>query len=222
MITATVKIEGLSPYSQSRQIFEEKKKGELADAFDLRTWPRHLYTNQKGQVMIPSSAMKQAIDAAAKYLSIQVPGKGKATYTKHFRSGVMVFDPAVVMDEEGAPWTRERILRGGEPDDLENLSECIAGGTVFRGAMAADGVRGSGKRVVRTFPVIPDPWTATLTFYVGDPVIDKAVFLQSIQAAGSFIGLGRFRPENGGSNGRFRIASLAWEETDMEASADVA
>jgi hypothetical protein len=27
-----------------------------------------------------------------------------------------------------------------------------------------------------------------------------------------FIGLGRFRPEKGGTNGRFKIASLNWQD----------
>lgn len=30
--------------------------------------------------------------------------------------------------------------------------------------------------------------------------------------AGMFIGVGRFRPEKGGQNGRFQIAALDWED----------
>jgi hypothetical protein len=30
--------------------------------------------------------------------------------------------------------------------------------------------------------------------------------------AGMFIGIGRFRPEKGGTNGRFKIASIEWTD----------
>ena len=33
-----------------------------------------------------------------------------------------------------------------------------------------------------------------------------------VEIAGMFIGIGRFRPEKGGTNGRFRIAKLVWED----------
>jgi hypothetical protein len=30
--------------------------------------------------------------------------------------------------------------------------------------------------------------------------------------AGMFIGIGRFRPEKGGTNGRFKIESIDWQD----------
>jgi hypothetical protein len=37
-------------------------------------------------------AFKNCLAEIAKYLSLQIPGKGKTTYTKHFEAGVMVLD----------------------------------------------------------------------------------------------------------------------------------
>jgi hypothetical protein len=38
------------------------------------------------------------------------------------------------------------------------------------------------------------------------------VFREMVEIAGMFIGIGRFRPEKGGTNGRFRIEALAWAD----------
>ena len=33
-----------------------------------------------------------------------------------------------------------------------------------------------------------------------------------VEIAGMFIGIGRFRPEKGGTNGRFKITQLDWQD----------
>jgi hypothetical protein len=75
----------------------------------------------------------------------------------------------------------------------------------------ADGVRGSGKRVPRRFPIIPE-WETTFDVFILDPIITEDVFREMVQIAGMFIGIGRFRPEKGGTNGRFTIKSLTWTD----------
>ena len=73
----------------------------------------------------------------------------------------------------------------------------------------ADGVRGSGKRVFRTFPVIP-VWSGVLDVMISDPDLPDAVFERVVIAAGRCQGVGRFRPEKGGSNGRFTVTKFEW------------
>ena len=75
----------------------------------------------------------------------------------------------------------------------------------------ADGVRGSGKRVPRKFPVIP-AWKTTFQVYILDPIITREVFEEMVNTAGIFVGIGQFRPQNLGSNGRFKIAALDWQD----------
>ena len=41
-------------------------------------------------------AFKQALDAVAKRLGDQIPGKGKSTFTKHFVGGVICEEDAVL------------------------------------------------------------------------------------------------------------------------------
>ena len=102
MKTATFTMQGKAPYAQSRYLVVPKLEKETADAYERRVWKTRMHTSEDpiidketgqvqlpGTVHIPAMALKMALDAAAKYLSIPVPGKGKSTYTKHFTSGVL-------------------------------------------------------------------------------------------------------------------------------------
>jgi len=71
----------------------------------------------------------------------------------------------------------------------------------------ADGKRGGGKRVWRTFPTIPD-WRAEATIIVLDPILKPEKIEEYLKHAGQFIGLGRFRPRNNGFYGRFTIENF--------------
>jgi hypothetical protein len=112
---------------------------------------------------------------------MQIPGKGKATYTKHFVAGVLVMDPI----------------------DLGTKAESVQGEWLH---VPADGKRGGSKRVQRCFPLIPS-WKGDAIFYIFDDTITEKVFEYHLQQAGKFIGVGRFRPRNNGFYGRFKIAS---------------
>jgi len=74
----------------------------------------------------------------------------------------------------------------------------------------ADGKRGSGKRVEKCFPVIPE-WQGDLAFYILDETITEDVFRYHLEQAGKFIGIGFFRPRNNGYFGRFEVVKMTWE-----------
>lgn len=63
---------------------------------------------------------------------------------------------------------------------------------------------------MRTFPRIDD-WGGLLTFHIFQEDLSKDVFEEYLEEAGMMIGVGRFRPENGGVNGRFQIQKTEWE-----------
>ncbi len=129
-------------------------------------------------------SFKNCLSEAAKFLSIQIPGKGKSTYTKHIEAGVLVTDPLV----------------------LNIKKENVLGEWLF---VPSDGIRGSGKRVDKCFPVIHQ-WSGEVTFYVLDETVTEDVFKNILEQAGKFIGIGRFRPRNNGFYGRFVIESIRW------------
>lgn len=185
MKLAIATLKSISPYSQSKHYEVEKLKKELPKDYEARTWRERLHVNENGKVFIPPMAFKNCLSEVAKYLSVQIPGKGKATYTKHFEAGVMVLDGLTL------------------PINKNDVS----GDWHF---VPSDGKRGGGKRVLKCFPVIQE-WQGDVIFYILDDTITPDVFLQHLKEAGNFIGIGRFRPRNNGFYGRFIVKEIVWE-----------
>ena len=144
-----------------------------------RTWREKCSTDENGEIVIPAMAFKQALDAVAKRLGDQIPGKGKSTYTKHFKGGVIC---------------ESDVKIGYRKDEVPGITI----------SANSDGVRGSGKRVSRTFPQVPRWEGVPARFVILDDTVTPVVFERHLVELGRFIGIGRFRPENGGLNGRFR------------------
>ncbi len=193
MRSCTVSLESTSPYSQGKHITEEKKDRELPKDYEARTWRHRLHTDDTGNVVIPPMSFKNCLTEAAKFLGLQIPGKGKATYTKHFEAGIMVTEPMPL----------------GIPADT------VPGEWLF---VPSDGQRGSGKRVDRCFPKI-EKWSGKVTFYILDPVIGNEVFEKVLTEAGKFVGIGRFRPACNGYYGRFRPMKFEWADEENKAAA---
>ena len=190
MLLCECDLTGISPLGFSKYIAEKKNTGEAHDAFEARSWRQRLHVNKDGHVFIPPGALKNCLQNVAQHLSETVPGKGKATYTKHFRSGILVCDELVLSNGNGKP------IKG----------EAVEGLSLF---VPSDGKRGGGSRVEKTFPVIQD-WSAHATIHVLDPIlIDKPEKIEEyLKHAGQFIGLLWFRPERGGYYGRYTVSNF--------------
>lgn len=184
MHKALCKLVSMSPYSQSKYIQEKKTRDETHADFEKRSWKQRCHWNDAGNLYIPPMSFKNCLSEAAKYKSIQIPGKGKSTYTKHFEAGVLVVDPLVL------PITQDTIAH-------EWLH------------VPSDGRRGGTTRVEKCFPLIPS-WGGTVEFLILDEIITEEVFTEHLRDAGSFIGMGRFRPRNNGFYGRFSVESVVW------------
>jgi hypothetical protein len=186
MKTAVVTLKSISPYSQSRykdMEFPKREKEQPGDHED-RTWRERLHVNEKGFVFIPPMSFKNCLSEAAKYLAVQIPGKGKTTYTKHFEAGVLVSEPLV----------------------LKIKKEDVIGEWYH---VPSDGKRGGGKRVLKCFPCIRE-WQGDVTFYILDDTVTPEAFEYHLKQAGQFIGIGRFRPRNNGFYGRFTVEKIKW------------
>ncbi len=190
MRVATATLESISPYSQSKH-YDVQRLGRTTGSateshkdHEARTWRERCHTDKDGNLLIPPMAFKNCLAEIAKYLSVQIPGKGKSTYTKHFEAGVMVLDGL----------------------SLPIKKDEVAGEWLF---VPADGKRGSGKRVEKCFPVVQE-WNGKVQFHILDDVITPDVFEQHLKDAGNFIGIGRFRPRNNGYYGRFAVKSINW------------
>lgn len=185
MKTATCRLRGVSPMSQSRIHDAPMLEKETWDDYERRTWRNKMHVSAAGSVFIPPMALKMAIVDACQRRGEKVPGRGKTTYKKFFDAGVLCV----------------------EPIDLGIAADTIEGEWINANS---DGVRGSGKRVKRCFPRIPEGWRGTASLLVLDNTVTKDVFERCLREAGSFVGLGRFRPINGGYYGRFVVEGLSW------------
>lgn len=181
-----VTIKGVSPYSPSAGL-PPVPAGYNPDEWDELNWKDKAHADEKtGKIFIPFMAFKKCLSASAKLTIRKVSGKGNKTFSSIVQAGIMI-DTPLVLD-----MTR---------DDL--ISE------KFHMSSQGDAT-GRGKRVWRRFPRI-DTWGGVLTFHIFQEDLSKDVFEEYLEEAGMMIGVGRFRPENGGVNGRFQIEKTEWE-----------
>ena len=190
MYQAKLKLKGTAPLSFSKATVSERNEGESHAAHEERVWRERMHT-KNGNVVIPGMMFKKSIETGGAALG-KIQGKGMKTWTKPFISGV-------------------RVTSG---TTLDINPETVEGEWIF---VPSDGVKGSGKRVNKCFPVIPN-WEGEITVLVLDPEITEKVLLDAVARAGLLVGVGRFRPEKGGDKGTFKCTSCNIEEIDMEAS----
>lgn len=186
-----VEMRSTSPYSQSHYFKSERGDKETPLEFDQRCWIEKAHIAENGQAYIPPMALKRSIDEAAKRLAIRK--KGQTLFTKYIEAGTACVEEVYLHDWDMRPITQERIKSQSLMCDAEGKK----------------GSRG-GKMVLRTFPLFPQ-WTATAELHVFDASIPNHVYERCVRSAGVFVGLGRFRPENGGYYGRFEVTAIEWE-----------
>jgi len=183
-IKAIAKLKSISVYQQSKPFFEKKETNETHGDFEKRIWRERIHYDDKNQVFIPPMQFKKCLENAASFISMSIPGQGKSKYTKHFKAGILVIDAL----------------------ELPIQKEDVLGSWVF---VPSDGRRGGSSRVMKCFPTIHE-WSGSVTFHILDGVVTEQVFKTHLEQAGSFIGIGSFRPMNGGYHGRFIVESLKW------------
>ena len=187
--TAIATLEGVSPYQQRRYLSKlehPKKSRELDDAYEKRTWRETMHVTDDGKIYIPPMAFKLSLWQGAKHLSMPIPGKGKQTFTKNFERGVIVAEPLVLPVKK---------------DDVVATPLHVP----------SNGQKGGGARVLRYFPTIPK-WGGEVVYSIVDDTITKDVFEQALTCAGQLVGVGVWRPENGGLNGRWKVKKLRWKD----------
>lgn len=170
-----------SPYGQSRSFQSAKTPHETHDAYERRCWRERAHQNA-GHMVIPAAGFQHAIQAAAGYLQMKIPGQGNCQYKAHFERGLMAF---------------------GEIELPELVAE-LPEKWLF---LPSDGRPGSGKRVWKSFPHVAS-WEGQITWMILDPVITLDVFRLMLTTAGKFIGVGFFRPERRGWWGRFSVEEI--------------
>jgi hypothetical protein len=181
-IVAEVTLQSMSPYSQSRPHQEPAFENENPGDYDKRTWRSHLH-RENGFVVLPAKAIYTAICDGASYSMRKV--SGNYTWTRKFESGIIIF---------------ENPSLGIRPEDVNFIDVYCD----------SKGKRNGNSRVMRRYPQIPE-WETTFDIHVIDPIITEDMLREMIGMAGLYKGIGRYRPENRGTNGRFGLKNLIWQ-----------
>jgi hypothetical protein len=184
-VVAKVHLRSIAPYHQSRYHETPELQGESKGDYDKRTWREKMLTKH-GSVHIPARAIQEALMDGAQYSKQKIQGQGNATWTQKFKSAVTI---------------------------LQDIDIGVNAGTAsYIDIWAnADGKRGSGTRVMRRIPKI-DEWEARFDVHILDPIITESIFTEMLEIAGMYIGIGQYRPQNGGTAGRFEVVSIKWQE----------
>jgi len=188
---ATIHMESASPYSACRPLPEDEAKRlktETPDEHENRTWRKRLNVDAEGNGVIPVMAFVHALRRAAKTYGGKGPGGKMTTWTKHYLSGLL-------------PGEIEGVQLGVTRDS-------VVGTRLF---VPSDGQAGSGKRVWKTFPIVRQ-WSGSVEIVVVDDLISAEHFAEMFDLAMKFVGVGRWRPENGGVNGRAKVVKVAWRK----------
>ncbi len=188
----SAKIVGITPYSQSKMLFIPRDKGEDWAAWEARVWRDKMHTMAVDGVKvmaIPGDAIRQCVCEYAAQVGERIEGKGMKTWKKPFVTGVRVFNDVPT----------NAVVDGDKSVLYSETNMCDA-----QGGKGSAG----GSRVPRTFPCIPQGWTANPLFLIVDDLISVSKFTEYLERSGYQIGVGRWRPQNGGSKGMFRVESV--------------
>jgi hypothetical protein len=180
-IIAEVTLRSMSPYSQSRPHQEPQFENEAPGDYDKRTWRSHLHV-ENASVVLPAKALYTSICDGAVYSMRKV--SGNYSWTKKFESGMIIF---------------ENPSLGIHPDDVGFIDVYCD----------SKGKRNGTSRVMRRYPQIPE-WETTFDLHIIDPILTEDIVAEMISMGGLYKGIGRYRPENRGTNGRFQLKSMVW------------
>jgi hypothetical protein len=145
---------------------------------------------------LPSEMIRSSLAESSKALKNRM---GAA-----FDRGVQVVDsPAIDYDgPKTAPemWGYEppEETQGGKHPDSKRVKYYLV----------APGSRGGGKLVWITRVRIPAGWSATVQLMCDSSQVEIDELRRMIQAAGQYIGIGSWRPANGGRYGKFKVAEF--------------
>jgi len=206
---ATVEFEGASPISHSGWV-PPKPSGMDGEDYERQMIQRKAHADANGNIVIPAMAWKWCILGGAQYSNMSVPGAGKTKFGGVFGSAVnAVADTPIGQRLENAKLVVHK-LADVQPDDPKTG---FPGKNMWSGLMNSDGKRGGGTRVPKWFPQW-DKWEGEVEFQVEDDRITPTIFEDIIKQAGTFCGLGRFRPQKPicGTNGKFRVKKITWSK----------
>lgn len=156
---------------QQKAITAKKAKKTDADNLELARleWFGGLYLSESGRICIPCDNIERCIQQ----------GGQKQRIGKDVQAGVFVQEPEIEIDH---------------PDIAGKKIEKLYGDPRFT---IRKGVKIQTSRIIRIRPMIPTGWKLTFTLEFDDTLINSRNLEQAILDAGTYVGLGDWRPKFG-------------------------
>lgn len=156
---------------QQKAITAKKAKKTDADNLELARleWFGGLYLSESGRICIPCDNIERCIQQ----------GGQKQRIGKDVQAGVFVQEPEIEIDH---------------PDIAGKKIEKLYGDPRFT---IRKGVKIQTNRIIRIRPMIPTGWTLTFTLEFDETLVNARNLEQAILDAGTYVGLGDWRPKFG-------------------------
>ena len=188
---AKAQLESITAYSQSKRVNIVKRDDQDHDAAESEHWREKIHRNKDGFVIIPGNQFMECLKNVDRFVKQKISGGRGASYGKYLATGVQVLNGIALpykWDEVEGEWLN----------------------------MDSNGKKGSGTRVPRCFPLIPQ-WEGEVTYFIKPGATMPAdVFRRYLDGCGLLVGIGRWRPERGGSYGMFRVVDMSWASCTMD------
>jgi hypothetical protein len=191
----TIDVKGVSPLLQNRKSLMldrvkrpelNKQRGENYTDLENRTWKLKAHINDQNHVYCPGEWFKRTIMATQKRgkYPLQPPGSRSKNQTMlpYFISGLFIEDSEILINKN--PITEKDLLP-------------------FESVVTPPG-QGS---VICIRPMIKDPWYLNVNITIIDDAISEKCVFDVMNWCGLYMGIGDFRPQNGGNFGRFEITN---------------
>lgn len=186
MYRAKAMLKGTTTLSFSRR-FELKAPKDIDPwKHEQQSWRERLHINGNQECIIPAVMFKNAIENAAQILGDKIPSKGNNTYASRFVAGVTVENDLLL------GITKDKVL--------------------FEDWWVSSNGRPGGPQVLKRFPKIIS-WQGEVSYLVIlDEIITREIFKKYLKLSGLIAGIGRYRPQKGGTYGKFEIEKIKFEK----------
>lgn len=161
----------------------EGKSQEKLDPLERERafWREKLYFDDKGNVYMPGENLHQMMKDAATYWGMKIAGSANKTYTNVIDKGLIVDNCYMGMKKDSPLFTGLGKMVNGNPSKGKK----------------------SGAKVYKIRPLLMN-WSMTFTVHCFDARLTKPILKTIMSYAGTFIGMGDWRP----IYGRFELVGL--------------
>lgn len=182
LYSVTIKGTGGLLFNKMKDLCEKKDKVNKAKEDKLEkeraTWREKLYYDDEGNTFIPGENFHQCLKEGTQYWGQKIAGEGNKTYTDVIVKSLVVEDSYLSLKKDSTAFVPFGKNCNGNPSKGKK----------------------SGCKVYKIRPLLM-PWECTFVFHVFDARLTVPILQTILNYAGTFAGLGDWRPVYG----RFEI-----------------